>query len=99
MKDAIGELLKNAYQYNIYLVVLLKETWYREFDDALKASGNVVIFNESDYSSVVDSYLIKDLLKDIRQRRPARSINSSDEEDDTETDNESFAILRRKKNS
>lgn len=97
LKDAIGELLKNAYQYNIYLVVLLKETWYREFDDALKASGNVVIFNESDYSSVVDSYLIKDLLKDIRQRRPARSINSSDEEDDTETDNESFAILRRKK--
>lgn len=46
---------------------------------------------------MVDSYLIKDLLKDIRQRRPARSINSSDEEDDTETDNESFAILRRKK--
>lgn len=97
LKDAIGELLKNAYQYNIYLVVLLKETYYREFDDALKASGNVIIFNESDYSSVVDSYLIRDLLKDIRQRKPARSINSMDDEDDTETDNESFAILKRKK--
>lgn len=97
LRDAIGELLKSAYQYNIYLVVLLKETWYREFDEALKASCNVIIFNETDYQSVADNYLIKDLLKDIRQNSPARSIDDFGEDDDTETDNESFAILFRKK--
>lgn len=97
LQDAIGELLKSAYQYNIYLVMLLKETWYRKFDDALKSSGNVIIFNETDYSTVASNYVIKETLKDIRQGRPARSMNSMDDEDDTETDNESFAILLRRK--
>lgn len=97
LKEAIGELAQYGYQYRIYLVILLKETWYRELDEALRASGNIVIFNESDYQSVVNNYLIRDLLKDIRQRSPARSIVDSEEEDDTETDNESFAILQRKK--
>lgn len=97
LKDAIEELLKDAYQYSIYLVVLLKETWYREFDESLKASGNVIIYNDSDYSSVVNGYFVKDLLKDIRQRKPARSVNATDDEDEEETDNESFAILSRNK--
>ena len=96
LKEAIGELAQYAYQYRIYLVILLKETWYRELDDALKTSGNVIVFNETKYQSVADNYLIRDLLKDIRQRRPARPIGYAQEEDDTETDNESFAILRRK---
>ena len=97
LKSAIGELLKNAYQYSIYLVILLKDVFYREFDDSIKSSPNVIIFNETQYQGVVDNYLIRGLLKDIRQTKPVRSVNDYEEDDETQTDNESFAIVRRNK--
>ena len=96
--DAVGELLENAYQYGIYLVLLLNGDYYRAFDDALKGSGNVILFNDSKDYSIVEKYSVKTILQDIRQNKPARSINAAeyDGADDDETDNETFAVLARK---
>ncbi len=86
--DAIKELVDNAFEYNIFFIVLLKETWYREFEDVLQISKNVILFNDMSYSTFASKYNIKFMLKDIKQ---GRNVCIDDEESD-KVDVESFAI-------
>ena len=89
LKDAIGELLDQGWKYCIYPVVTLKSEWYREFDEAIRHSVNVIVFNDADYAGVTDSYAVRAILRDMRQR-PARNLKGGNDFDDRE----SFALLR-----
>jgi hypothetical protein len=81
--------VENAYEYNVFFVILLKEEWYREFESVLKASKNVILFNDMSYSTFSSKHNINAVLKDIKQE-PHIYI---DEDNDGEADDsESFAI-------
>ena len=94
---AIQKVLENGNKYNIYFIISLKSTWYREFEKNIQDSNNVIVFNEANYSTFANNYSMKSILADIKQDSTKRSITESEEFDDVEEiDNESFAVLYRK---
>ena len=61
IQAAIGSLLKHGYKYHIYCVLTVKNEFYRDFDEAIKATRNMLVFNEYTDDSRTD-YKLKQLL-------------------------------------
>ena len=91
---AIGELLKHGYKYHIYCILTIKNEFYRDFDEAIKATRNMLVFNEYTDDSRTD-YKLKQLLLNMKQEQKTMISFDMDVEDEWKTsDNESFAIQR-----
>lgn len=94
IQSAIGALLKHGYEYHIYCVLTIKNEFYRDFDEAISATRNLLVFNEYTGDSGTD-YKLKQLLVNMKQEKKTMFSFDMDMEDEWEkSDNESFAILR-----
>lgn len=94
IQAAIGALLKHGYKYHIYCILTIKDEFYRDFDEAITATRNMLVFNEYTGDSRTD-YKLKQLLVNMKQEQKTMVSFDMDMDDEWEKiDNESFAILR-----
>jgi hypothetical protein len=94
IQAAIGALLKHGYKYHIYCILTIKNEFYRDFEEAISATRNMLVFNEYTGDSRTD-YKLKQLLINMKQEQKTMISFDMDMEDEWEkSDNESFAIQR-----
>lgn len=94
IKEAIGKILDDGHNYNIFLILTLKDTYIREFEKAYSSSPNVIFFNDFRFPISL-SYKLKNCLRDMRQGAEVESIVNQDFENVDEEDKESFAVISR----
>ena len=98
--EKLEAIANQGWAYQVFLIVTLNSKNFREFDDSIQATNNLIVFNDLNYNGLIN-HKITQALQDVRGSDSGSLVSIMEDISDERSKgfgNESFAFKLKKDN-